>query len=84
MVLCADKQAANNGEVIGGCQGIGVVGAQDPAVAVQGVLVQVASGLDLAQLAQADGQIVGGVQGVGVVLPQHPAAAVQGVPVQVA
>ena len=58
--------------------------AQHPAAAVQGVLVQVAGGLHLPQLAQVDGEVIGGDQGVGVVLAQHPALAVQGVLVQVA
>ena len=63
---------------------LGVVLAQDAAVAVEGVLVQVAGGLDVAQLAQVDGQVVGGVEGVGVVLAQDAAAAGKGVLVQVA
>jgi hypothetical protein len=61
-----------------------MVWAQDAAAAVEGVLVQVAGGLNLAQLAQVDGQVVGGVQGVGMVWAQDAAAAGQGVVVQVA
>ena len=34
-----------------------MVGAQDPAIAVQGVLAQVPGGLQLTQLAQDDGQV---------------------------
>jgi len=44
-----------------------VVLAQDPAAAVQGVPVQVAGGLHLAQRAQIPGQVDGGAQGVGVI-----------------
>ena len=61
-----------------------MVVAQDPAAAVQGVLVQVAGGLHLPQLAQVDGEVAGGVQGVGVVVAEDPAAAGEGVLVQVA
>ena len=51
------------GQVSGGGQGVGVVLAQDPALAVQGVLVQVAGGLHFAQLAQVDGEEAGGGPG---------------------
>ena len=61
-----------------------MVVAPDAAVAGQGVLVQVAGGLDVAQLAQVDGQVVGGVEGVGVVVAQDAAAAGKSVLVQVA
>ena len=73
-----------NGEAIGGGQGAGVVVAQDPAPAAEGVLVQVAGGLHLPQRAQVVGEVIGGGQGVGVVVAQDPAVTVQGVLVQVA
>ena len=61
-----------------------MVVAQDAAATGQGVVVQVAGGLELAERAQVDGQVMGGVQGVGVVVAQHAAATGQGVVVQVA
>ena len=65
-------------------QGLGVVVAQDPAPAVQGVLVQVAGGLRLAEPVQVGGEVIGGGQGAGVVLAEDPAAAIQYVLIQVA
>ena len=62
---------------------MGVVWAQDLAAAAEGVVVQIAGGLDLAQLAHVVGQGAGRGQGVGVVLAQDPAAAGEGVTVQV-
>ena len=69
-------------EVMRGCQGGGVVLAQDPAAAVQGVLGQVAGGPEIAQGAQVGGQVLRGSQGGGVVLAQDQAAAVEVVLVQ--
>ena len=70
-------------QVDGGVQGVGVVLAQDPAAAVQGVLGQVTRGRNLAQGAQGGSEVISARQGGGVVLPQDPVAAVQGVLVQV-
>jgi len=56
------QQAQVGGEVAGGDQGVGVVGAQHPAVAVEGVLVQVAGGLHLPRRAQDIGGVAGGDQ----------------------
>ncbi|HEX2321470.1 MAG TPA: hypothetical protein VHJ18_21050 [Streptosporangiaceae bacterium] len=42
--------------------------------AVDSILIEVAGGLDVSQLAQGDGQVVGRVEGVGMVLAQDPAA----------
>jgi hypothetical protein len=61
-----------------------VVLAQDAAAAVEGVLVQVAGGLYLAQLAQVVSQDGGRTQSAAVVLAQDAAMAVKGVLVQVA
>ena len=47
-IVCLAERAQVDGEVVGGVQGVGVVVAQDAAAAVEGVLVQVAGGLDLA------------------------------------
>jgi hypothetical protein len=44
-----------------------VVGAQDAAAALQGVLIEVTGGLRLSQVAQVPGEVVSGGQGVGVV-----------------
>ena len=83
-IICLAQLAQVGGQAGGGGQGVGVVVAQDAAAAVEGVVVQVAGGLDLAERAQVGGQVVGGVQGVGVVVAQDAAAAVEGVVVQVA
>src|SRR5215472_6810727 len=72
------------GEVAGGPQSLGVVVAQDVAAAVEGVLVQVAGGLQVPELEQVGGEVAGGGQSVGVVVAQDVAAAVEGVLVQVA
>jgi hypothetical protein len=71
------QQAPAFGEVAGGAQGVGVVGAQHPALAVQGVLVQLAGRLHLPQIPQIGGEVAGGAEGVGVVSAQDLAAAVQ-------
>ena len=65
-------------------QSAGVVLAQDPAAAVQGVLVQVAGGLHLAQRRAGRWPGYSRRPRCRVVLAQDPAAAVQGVLVQVA
>jgi hypothetical protein len=44
-------------EIARRCQGVGVVLAQDLAASVEGVLVQVTCGLDLAQLVQVEGEV---------------------------
>jgi hypothetical protein len=59
-----------------------VVVAEHPASAGQGVLVELAGILMLAQRAQAGGEIVGQVQSGGVVIAHHPAVAAQGVLVE--
>ena len=66
-----------------GEQGIRVVFAQNPAAAVQRVLVQVTGCPHLTKRAQIEGQARRRGQGIGVVLTQDPAAAVQRIPVQV-
>src|SRR5690242_17845008 len=78
-IICLTQFAQVDREVGGGGQGVGVVVAQHPAAAVEGVLVQIPGSLHLAQRAQVDGQVVGGVQGVGVVVAEDAAAAGQGV-----
>src|SRR5262249_5328627 len=83
-IICLGQRAQVGGEIGGGGQRVGVVLAQDAAAAVEGVLVQVAGGLELAQRAQVGGQVAGGGQRVGVVLAQDAAAAVEGVVGQVA
>jgi hypothetical protein len=45
-------------QVLGGGQGVGVVFAEGPAAAVQGVLVKVAGGLHFTQGAQVGGQVM--------------------------
>src|SRR3974377_96648 len=84
VIVPLGQGAQVGGQVFRGGQGVGVVLAQDPAAAVQGVLAQVAGGLQVAQRPQVGGQVFRGGQGVGVVLAQDPVAAVQGVLVQVA
>ncbi len=76
--------AQADGEAAGRHQGVGVVLAQHPAPAGQGVLVQRAGPHMLTQQVQVGGEVVGRAQGVGVVVAQHPAAAGQGVLIQFA
>ena len=59
-----------------------MVVAQDPAAAGEGVLVEGAGLLVLAQRVQVDGEVVGRGEGVGVVVAQDPAAAGEGVLVE--
>jgi len=49
-------------------EGVGVVVAEDPA-AGESVLVELASGVVLAQPRQVAGEVVGCAQGVGIVIP---------------
>ena len=63
-------------------EGVGVVLAQDPASAGQGVLVEGAGLLVLTQRVQVEGEVAGRGEGVGVVLAQNPASAGQGVLVE--
>ena len=67
-------------QVASGVQGVRVILAQDPAAAVQGVLVQIPRGPHLAQLAQVVGQDCGGAQRAVVVLAQDPPTADTGWP----
>lgn len=57
-------------EVVGRAEGVGVVVAQDPAAAGEGVLVEGTSLLVLAQPGQVDTEVVGRAEGVGVVVAQ--------------
>jgi hypothetical protein len=58
----------DSGEVVGRAQDVGVVVAQDPALAGEGVLGELAGALVLAQFPQTDGEGGGREQGVGVVV----------------
>ena len=49
--------------------------AEQPTAAGQGVLVQLAGRLILAQAAQVDGEVIRRGQGTGVVIAEYPAAA---------
>src|SRR5690348_17434948 len=51
-IICLAKRAQVGGEVGGGGQGVGVVMAQDAAAPVEGVVVQVVGGRDVAERAQ--------------------------------
>ena len=55
IIVCSAQGAQVRGQVVRGGQGAGVVFAQYPALAVQGVLVQVPGGLYLTQRAQVVG-----------------------------
>jgi hypothetical protein len=48
---CLAYRRQIEGEVVGGAEGVGVIGAEDVAAALQGVLVQVADRLCLAKRA---------------------------------
>jgi hypothetical protein len=76
-VLTQRMQVA--GEVGGRGQGVGVVFAQDPTPAGEGVLVQGAGLLVLTQRPQVAGEVGGRGQGTGVVLAQDPTLAGEGV-----
>jgi predicted carbohydrate-binding protein with CBM5 and CBM33 domain len=62
-----------DGEVVGRDQGVGVVLAQNPAAAGQGVLVQGAGLLVLTQLGQPDGEVISRVQGRSASTDRNPA-----------
>ena len=61
-----------------------MVVAEHPPAPGEGVLVQLAGLLVLAQREQVDGEVAGRGEGVGVVVAEHPPAAGEGVLVQVA
>ena len=60
-------------------QGVGVVLAEDPAAAGEGVLVELPGLLVVAQRPQDEAEVAGRAQGGGVVLAEDPAAAGEGV-----
>jgi hypothetical protein len=81
---CLAYRRQIEGEVVSGAEGVGVIGAEDVAAALQCVLVQVAGGLRLAERAQVSGQVARGFEGLGMIGPEDVAAALQRVLVQVA
>jgi hypothetical protein len=69
-VLTQIRQGSGKG--MGRAQSVGVVLAQCPAAAGEGVLAELASPLMLAQLSQGSGKAVVRAQGIGVILAQCP------------
>src|SRR5580693_4484199 len=65
VIIGLAEGAQVGGKVSRGDRGVGVVLAEDAALAVQDVLVQVAGGLHLAQDAQVGGQVSRGAQSSG-------------------
>ena len=61
-----------------------MVVAENAAASGEGVFVEVAGPLVVAQLGEVDGEVVGGGEGVGVVVAEGAAASVEGVLVQFA
>ena len=65
-------------EIVYRGQGVGVVVAQDPPEAGQGLLVEVVGALEIAEGSTQFGEVVHGLQGVGVVIAQDTPAGNQG------
>src|SRR5690348_17936820 len=78
LIICFPS-AEVGGEVACGGDGVGMVGAQHPAAAVQGVLLQVPGGLHLPQPAQGVAEIVGRAQSVRMIGAEHLSMAVPAV-----
>jgi hypothetical protein len=70
-LLVLTQRAQIGGEIVGGVQRGGMVIAQHPAVAAQGVLIEFACLLRLTARAQTGGEIVGQAQGDYMVITQH-------------
>ena len=67
---CSPSAARSVARLLGRAEGVGVVVAEDPAAAGEGVLVEGAGLLVLTQRAQVDGEVVGRAEGVGVVVAE--------------
>src|ERR1700728_3919707 len=69
-------------EIEGGRKGIRVVLAEDPALAREGVFVEVTGGLEVSCVTEVDGEAVSESEGEGMVFAERAAAALEGVLIQ--